>query len=66
MISKFCLEGREQFVAATQLSLDKKDHVSRELLEDLLESEESYIDWLETQERAIKTVGSENYLAEQL
>jgi len=39
-----------------------KDYVSRELFEDILESEEGHIDWLETQLELIAKVGSENYL----
>ena len=39
-----------------------KDYVSRELFEDILESEEGHIDWLETQLELIEKVGSENYL----
>ena len=37
------------------------DYVSRELLEDILESEEEHIDWLETQLELIQRVGLENY-----
>lgn len=39
-----------------------KDFVSRELLEDILESEEEHVDWLETQLELIGKVGIENYL----
>ena len=38
------------------------DYASRELLEDILESEEEHIDWLETQLGLIEQVGLENYL----
>jgi bacterioferritin len=37
------------------------DYVSRELLEDILESEEEHIDWLETQLDLIGRIGLENY-----
>ena len=37
------------------------DYVSRELFEDILESEEEHIDWLETQLELIDKVGIENY-----
>ena len=42
------------------------DYVSRELFEDILESEEKHIDWLETQLDLIKEVGLQNYLQEQM
>ena len=38
-----------------------KDFVSRELFEDILESEEEHIDWLETQLELIGKVGLKNY-----
>lgn len=42
------------------------DYVSRELFEDILESEEGHIDWLETQLDLIKRVGEQNYLQSQM
>jgi bacterioferritin len=42
------------------------DYVSRELFEDILESEEEHIDWLETQLDLIKQVGLQNYLQSQM
>ncbi|MNJ77976.1 Bacterioferritin [compost metagenome] len=42
------------------------DFGSRELLEDILESEEEHIDWLETQLSLIDKVGLENYLQSQM
>jgi bacterioferritin len=38
-----------------------KDYVSRELLADILDSEEEHIDWLETQLQLIEKVGLKNY-----
>ena len=43
-----------------------KDYVSRELLEDILESEEEHIDFLETQLELISRVGIQNYSQSQM
>ncbi len=43
-----------------------RDYISRELLEDILESEEEHIDWIETQLELIKQVGEQNYLQSQM
>ncbi len=42
------------------------DFVSRELFENILESEEGHIDWLETQLDLIQRVGLENYCQAQM
>jgi len=39
-----------------------KDYITRELFEEILESEEDHIDWLETQLGLIGQVGLENWL----
>lgn len=43
-----------------------QDYVSRDLLGDILESEEDHIDWLETQLGLIDRVGIENYQQKQM
>lgn len=43
-----------------------RDYVSRELFEDILESEEQHIDWLETQLGLIEKIGIHNYLQSQI
>lgn len=53
---------REAIAYAESIS----DFVSRELFEDILESEEEHIDWLETQLELIDKVGLENYLQKQM
>jgi bacterioferritin len=42
------------------------DYVSRELFEEILESEEQHIDWLETQLSLIERIGIENYCQSQM
>ena len=44
----------------------KGDNGTRELLADILVSEEDHIDWLETQQETIRQIGLEAYLAQQL
>lgn len=47
------------------LAVEVGDNGTRELLEEVLKSEEDHVDWLEAQIDLIKTVGLENYLAQQ-
>ena len=42
------------------------DFVSRDLLEDMLEYEEDYVDWLESQQFLISNTGIENYIQSQM
>jgi bacterioferritin len=42
------------------------DYVSRELFEDILESEEEHIDWLEIQLDLIARIGIQNYMQSQM
>ncbi|MCY0967195.1 bacterioferritin [Parathalassolituus penaei] len=39
-----------------------RDYVSREILEEILEYEEEYLDWLESQQYLIANTGIQNYL----
>ncbi|MBL8523691.1 MAG: bacterioferritin [Betaproteobacteria bacterium] len=43
-----------------------KDYISRELFEDILESEEEHIDFLETQLELIERIGLQNYQQSQV
>jgi bacterioferritin len=43
-----------------------RDYISRELFEDILESEEEHIDFLETQLELIEKVGIQNYIQSQI
>ena len=51
---------------AIALAVDLHDNGSRELLEEILVSEEEHLDWLEAQLELIKQVGEQNYLAQQI
>ncbi len=42
------------------------DYVSRELFEDILESEEEHVDWIETQLQLIERIGLQNYQQSQI
>jgi bacterioferritin len=42
------------------------DYVTRELFEDILESEEEHVDWLETQLELIGRIGLQNYQQSQM
>ncbi|HZP85447.1 MAG TPA: bacterioferritin [Burkholderiales bacterium] len=42
------------------------DYVTRELFEDILESEEEHVDWLETQLDLINRIGLQNYQQSQM
>lgn len=53
---------REAIAACEQA----KDYISRELLESLQHHQEEQIDWLETQQSLIATIGLEKYLQSQM
>ena len=59
---KLELEAIPDLREANEYCETAKDYASRELFEDILESEEEHVDWLETQLELIEKVGSENYL----
>ena len=51
---------------AIKVCRDVGDNGTRDMLEKMLHEEEQHADWLETQQEAIKQIGVEQYLAEQL
>ena len=62
---QFELEQIPALKEAIALCELEKDYVSRELLGDILEAEEGYIDWLEAQEYQIEQMGIQNYIQSQ-
>ena len=56
----------ERLNRAVELCVAKSDNGTREMLADILTSEEEHIDWLETQQETIRQIGLENYLTQQL
>ncbi len=60
------MDAVEDLRAAIAYCESCKDYVTRDMLEDILESEEEHIDWLETQLNLISNVGIENYLQEKM
>ena len=49
-----------------EICIQHSDFASKELLEDILVSEEEHTDWIESQLHLIKEIGEENYLSQQL
>lgn len=62
-LEKVAIERLNRGIAAC---VAKADNATRALLEGILVSEEEHADWLETQLEAMRLVGEENYLAQQL
>lgn len=58
----FQLEQLPVLRDAIDLCEKERDYISRELLEDILEYEEDYVDWIETQQQLIVNTGIQNYL----
>lgn len=63
---RFELAQVTQLKDAIKTCEDEKDYVSRDLLTEILEYEEGFVDWLETQEYQIDNMTIENYLQAQI
>ena len=59
-------ENIESLQAAVALAETSMDYVTRDLLQEILEKEEEYLDWTTTQLDLITQVSIENYIQSQL
>jgi len=59
-------EAIDRLNRAIAVCVDEADNGSRELLEEILEGEESHADWLETQLNLVAALGEAHYLAQQV
>ena len=62
---RFELEQIPLIKETIALCEEEQDYVSREMLEDILDDEEDYVDWLESQEYLIANAGIQNYIQSQ-
>ncbi len=63
---KLEMEALPELRSGIQLSERVGDFVSRQLLREILSSEEEHVDWIETQIDLIKKTGVENYIQAQI
>ena len=60
MTNQSCLKG------AIQHCEEKRDYVTREIFQQILNDTEEHIDWIETQQSRIEKVGIQNFLQEEM
>lgn len=58
-------ENIEALQEGIKIAEAEMDYVSRDLLKNILDEEEEYIDWLDTQLDLIEKIGIENYIQSQ-
>jgi bacterioferritin len=59
-------ENIESIQAAIKLSEEQLDYVTRDLVQEILEKEEEWLDWTITQLDLVETIGVENYIQSQI
>ncbi len=59
-------ENIESIQAAIKLAEEQLDYVTRDLVQEILEKEEEWLDWTTTQLDLVETVGVENYIQSQI
>ena len=59
-------ENIEALQKAVSLAEQEMDYVTRDLVQEILEKEEEYLDWTTTQLDLIENVGIENYIQSQI
>ena len=60
MTNQSCLK------VAIQHCVEKRDYVTREIFQQILNDTEEHIDWIETQQSRIEKVGIQNFLQEEM
>ena len=59
-------ENIEALQKAVSLAEQEMDYVTRDLVQEILENEEEYLDWITTQLDLVEKVGIENYIQSQI
>ncbi|SDC00035.1 heteropolymeric bacterioferritin subunit Bfr [Acinetobacter boissieri] len=59
-------ENIEALVQCVKIAEEKQDYVTRDFIQEILESEEEYLDWADTQIDLTGTVSIENYIQSNL